>query len=283
MINLFTTPKSKVDTISVYEGSIPPHSAPDFNNENENSLPMINSENGGILSMTPFSEHNTSEDFGVKSLSNGRKNMSLDAKNENGSDILNMTPFSIGSIPSHFSTPNFNSEDENSCETTSDDVSFNESGEKEISLLKSLRLKNINQLMVGNLNINSLENKFDHLTIFVENTLDVLIINETKLDGDVANGVFDYHGFQRFRKDRNKHGGGIMVFIRDTIPCKPLTKHNFSKNIEGLFLELNLRKTKLLLFATYHSTHEIYGCSDVDFVEQLSLALDVYSSYDRYF
>ena len=30
------------------------------------------------------------------------------------SDILNMTSFSVGSIPSHFSTPNFNREAENS-------------------------------------------------------------------------------------------------------------------------------------------------------------------------
>ena len=26
--------------------------------------------------------------------------------------------------------------------------------------------------------------------------------------------------------------------------------------------------------------HQVYGCSDVDFLEQVSLALDVYSSYD---
>ena len=81
--------------------------------------------------------------------------------------------------------------------------------------------------------------------------------------------------------DRNKNGGGVIVFVRNNIPCKPLHKHNFTKNIEGMFLEVNLRKKKILLFAVYHSTHEVYGCSDIEFLEQLNLAMDIYSNYDR--
>ena len=152
----------------------------------------------------------------------------------------------------------------------------------ELSFLKSLRLQNVNRLMIGSLNINSLEHKFESLKVFVENTLDILAINETKLNGDVAPGVLSYFGFQPpFRMDRNKDGGGVAIFVRENIPCKLLTKHNFTKNVEGMFLEINLRKKKILFLALYHSTHEIYGCTDTDFLEQLNLALDVYSSYER--
>ena len=44
--------------------------------------------------------------------------------------------------------------------------------------------------------------------------------------------------------DRNRNGGGIMIFIREDIPSKLLKNHTFPENIEGLFVELTLRKSK---------------------------------------
>ena len=39
---------------------------------------------------------------------------------------------------------------------------------------------------------------------------------------------------------------------------------------------------KLLFFGTYHSTHPDYGLSDTDYFEQVGLALDVYSNYEKF-
>ena len=39
---------------------------------------------------------------------------------------------------------------------------------------------------------------------------------------------------------------------------------------------------KVLLFATYHSTHHKYGVSDTDYIEDSSFALNVYASYDKF-
>ena len=47
-------------------------------------------------------------------------------------------------------------------------------------------------------------------------------------------------------------------------------------------MEINLRKSKLLLCGTYHSTHPIYGTNDNDYFEQIGFALDVYSNYDKF-
>ena len=48
-----------------------------------------------------------------------------------------------------------------------------------------------------------------------------------------------------YRLDQNRNGRGIMIFIRDDIPSRVLTKHVFPDNIEGLFIELeNLVKDK---------------------------------------
>ena len=85
-----------------------------------------------------------------------------------------------------------------------------------------------------------------------------------------------------YRLDRNRRGGGVIIYVREDIPSKELKKHNFTKGVEGIFVEVNLRKTKLLLFGTYHSKNQEYGLNDKDYFEQIGLALDVYSNYDKF-
>ena len=56
----------------------------------------------------------------------------------------------------------------------------------------------------------------------------------------------------RFRLDRNGNGGGILLYIRDDLPSKLLS---INKNIEGFFVEINLRnKKKWLLSCSYNPT-----------------------------
>ena len=45
-----------------------------------------------------------------------------------------------------------------------------------------------------------------------------------------------------FRLDRDKHGGGLLIYVRDCIPFKQLQKHTIPDDIEGMFIELNFRK-----------------------------------------
>ena len=82
--------------------------------------------------------------------------------------------------------------------------------------------------------------------------------------------------------DRNRRGGGLIIYVQEDIPSKALNKHNFTGNVEGLFVEINLRKTKLILFGTYHSTHPEYGMSDDNYFKEVSHALDVYSNYEKF-
>ena len=68
-----------------------------------------------------------------------------------------------------------------------------------------------------------------------------------------------------------------MIFIHNDIPSRMLTKHVFPGDIEGLFIELNFRKVKRLLFGTYHppSPKESYHFNNLDKV------LDLYTYYDK--
>ena len=75
-------------------------------------------------------------------------------------------------------------------------------------------------------------------------------------------------GFSKpYRPDRNRNRGGIMIYIRDDIPNKLLTKHVFPDDIEGLFVELNSRKSKCLLMGAYHPSSQ----NDSFFFEHLEL------------
>ena len=150
-------------------------------------------------------------------------------------------------------------------------------------ILRKMRVKHVDRVIIGTLNINAVASKFEQLKEVIGNYLDILVIQETKLDSSFPEGQFLITGYKTpYRLDRNRHGGGIMVYVREDIPSNVLSKHNFTKHVEGLFIEVNLRKSKLLLFGTYHSTHPVHGLSDFEYLEQLGLALDVYSNYDRF-
>ena len=59
-------------------------------------------------------------------------------------------------------------------------------------------------------------------------------------------------------------------------------KHRVDQNIEAIFIEINLRKTKFLLIGTYNSPSAKYRIHDDIFFKQISYALDVYSGYDKF-
>ena len=102
-------------------------------------------------------------------------------------------------------------------------------------------------MIIGHLNINALANKFDALNL-IRDKLDILVLCETKLYASFTERQFFLTGFKKlYRLDRNTHGGGIMVYVRDDLPSVELKKHTFSKEMEVIFVEINLRKNNFLL------------------------------------
>ena len=107
---------------------------------------------------------------------------------------------------------------------------------------------------------------------------DILVITETKLDETYPNFQFYIEGYSLpFRLDRNRNGGGLMIYVREDIPSKLLKKHNFQYDIEGLFIELNFRKSKWLLGGFYDPPSQ----SDQYFFNSLDKALDLYCNYEK--
>ena len=139
--------------------------------------------------------------------------------------------------------------------------------------LRNVRISNINRLIFGHLNINSLRNKFNLLCEQIKGSIDIFMISETKLDDSFPQGQFLIDGFHsRFRFDRNKSGGGILLYVREDIPTKIL-RHDFP-SAESFFVEIILHKKKWLINCSYNP----HKNNIKHHLETLSRTLDTFST-----
>ena len=147
-------------------------------------------------------------------------------------------------------------------------------------ILSNVKVRVNNKLIIGNLNISSIAGKFDQLKLMVQYKVDIPVLTETKIDSSFLNQQFNIEGFcLLYRLDRNKHGGGVLVYIREDIPSKISKKTFLPDDIEGIFIELNLRKYKCLLCATYHPPNQKHDY----FFNHLGKAIDVYyQTYEKF-
>ena len=106
-----------------------------------------------------------------------------------------------------------------------------------------------------------------------------MVFSETKIDDSHPDAELFIESFRKpFRKDRNARGGGLLIYVRSDIPCKELDKHEFPGNIEGIFVELNFRKSKWLLFGTYHPPSQ----NDNFYFDNVGRVLETYTSKYKY-
>ena len=117
-------------------------------------------------------------------------------------------------------------------DTVSEDESnvYNDYTPDPKQILKNIRNCNV-KLTFGHLNINSLRNKFDHLTEMVKGFVDIFLISESKLD--------DSHG----------NGGGLLLYIREDILAKVL--HSDFPDAESFYAEIILHKKRWVINCSY--------------------------------
>ena len=76
-------------------------------------------------------------------------------------------------------------------------------------------------LVIASLNINSLLAQIDDLRIFLSNSkIDILAINETKLDATINDYEVHLPGFEVLRRDHlinGRNGGGVCIYLRNNI------------------------------------------------------------------
>ena len=95
-------------------------------------------------------------------------------------------------------------------------------GKSDLQMLHDLRFGYPENLLRGYLNINSLRNKIHDLRLRIHDVpIDYFVISETKLDNSFPNAQLTINNYEiRARRDRDKHGGGLIKFVRKDLICK---------------------------------------------------------------
>ena len=74
----------------------------------------------------------------------------------------------------------------------------------------------------------------------------------------------------------------VLIYVKSTIASKELDSYKVPEKLEGIFIEVNLRKTKLLFFGGYRSDHPQYGIDVGTFLSYLEMGIDKYNSYEKF-
>ena len=68
-----------------------------------------------------------------------------------------------------------------------------------------------------------------------------------------------------------------MIYVKDDIPSKILTKYNFTEDVEAVFIEINFWRCQRLLCGTYCLPSQ----NDNYFFDSIDKSLVVYSIYEK--
>ena len=135
---------------------------------------------------------------------------------------------------------------------------------------------NSNRLVIAQLNISSLRNKFTSLSTMIKDNFDILLISETKIDTSFPTSQFHIDGYTIYRHDGNENGGGLLLYTRDDVLSTLL---KIDPNFEAFYVELNIRKRKSLLCCSYNPNKNLIN-KDLD---ETGKNLDLLSSkYDNF-
>ena len=109
----------------------------------------------------------------------------------------------------------------------------------------------IRSFKIACLNIASLPKHIDELRIGMSNNeIDVLAINESRMDSTITNDMLSIYGYSWVGKHRNRSGGGVGFFIRDTINYRIRLDLN-DIDIEILTIEIFKNKNRPFLITTW--------------------------------
>ena len=100
------------------------------------------------------------------------------------------------------------------------------------------------------LNVNSLT-KHIYEVFLANKPLDVLAISESKQDLVDSDRIVNLEGYNIVRRDRNKHGGGVCFYLRNTITfCRQYQLEN--DDLELIALEIQKANSCPFLIATWY-------------------------------
>ena len=110
--------------------------------------------------------------------------------------------------------------------------------------------------------------------------MDVVSIAETKIDASFPSAQFVLEGYHSpYRLDVSSRSGGILVYVKSSIPSRRLSCENLCNSVQAIPFEINLRKEKWLVISIYRPPSQ----NSEYFLNNLTVMIDFFAdTYDNY-
>ena len=115
-------------------------------------------------------------------------------------------------------------------------------------------------MALASLNINGLRSHFLEVQQLIRSQgIHLLALNETKLDPNYPKDLTNIPGYQQERRDRARNGGGVSIYVRDTIKYK-LRSEVPTDDLEIICIGINPSKGKsFLILAWYRPPNDAFS------------------------
>jgi len=100
--------------------------------------------------------------------------------------------------------------------------------------------------------VNDLGPRLHHIEqeLTIDNHYDIIAMTETHLSAQIPDSEITINNYQLFRKDRNRNGGGVCIYVHDSLPVTRLTNLD-NDNIETLWLKFHLNNQTIYFGTCY--------------------------------
>ena len=143
--------------------------------------------------------------------------------------------------------------------------------------LNKNKLDTLKGFRIAHLNITSMPKYIEQLRLYLLNKpVDVFTINETRLDESISNVEVNIQGYNLWRKDRCRYGGGVAIYTRDILNVREMSSF-VPENIEAVCLEIIKPKTQPILITTVYRPPS----SNTNFMDDLENYLHVLDSQNK--
>ena len=86
---------------------------------------------------------------------------------------------------------------------------------------------------------------------FEEQYFDIISLNETMLDSSISDYEIKINGYDIVRKDRNRHGGGVAIYLRNSLNYT-VRDDLTDESLETLTLEITKPKAKQFIVNSWY-------------------------------
>lgn len=106
-------------------------------------------------------------------------------------------------------------------------------------------------ISIGCLNVRGLLGKYDEIIALLnESKYDVLGLCETFLDSNVGEHEFMISGYSVVTKHRNRHGGGVLFYINETVKFEVIDT-DVSNSVESIWIKIKCKEIDLAVGVMY--------------------------------